>query len=328
MAKLRGEAPLIVCSLLAVLAVCYGQHDVADKSKMIIMEEVEKIEAEMNAIQDNFDLLKKKLFLDKLTIANQWQQQGRNMEAVELINYAQVVALIESVKYAVSIKTLGLTRQMIGGQFIPYENGMVDTKTGVVFQAEMVRILVARAIARASIEADRQSQSNWRWLHKLIEYHLKVQVDPVFKKLAQEAYRELLRIRSRGRNLHERYYTIMKEGLETMQIDQAQAKPIVDGLDHLIETAIGCSKCSSFFPSAEYFQTRPLFENQDAVGEALSETMDPDFMAMFNSFDDEPNVHHVSLEEQNQVTRTEINNLMEEVIGSDNKKSKKSKSRN
>lgn len=318
--RMIASTKLIVASCLlasaALSTICLGQDSgTQSKARSIILDQLDRIEVEIHEIQDDFDLLRKRFYWDKYELASQWQKQNRQSEAKELINYAQVMTLIESIKYAVSTKTLKMTRQMISGKFVPLENGLVNTGSGVLMRAEMVPILVARAIARASIEADRQSQLDWNWLHKLTEHYLQVQREPIFKKMAKEAYHELLRLRSKERNLHEHYYATMKSGLEQMEIDPGQARSIVDGLDFLIETAMGCASCHSKFPSMEYFNTRPLFDNHQAVMETLMQTIDQDFMESFTSFEDDPSVYHVSREEQQQVKKYEINALMERVIG-------------
>jgi len=278
------------------------------------MGEIEKLQLELDDVEEHFELVKKNYFWKKRNIAADWMQSPQKLRvAKELTDFSQVITLIESIKYSVIKKTLSSVQKMISERFSVLENGSVDTGDGVIIQPGVFKIMVARALARAYIEADRQSEYTWKMLHKMIEYHLPKQDEEIFTIMAQQAYRELLQLRSKSLSKHEHYYEVMKSNLSQLQIDRASWKSVVDGLDHLIEVAVGCSTCSTKHPSPEFFNTRPLFDDKDVV-EAMESTIESDFMGEFIVFDDDPDVFHVHESDVKKVNRADINRLMELVV--------------
>ena len=311
MNKLLG--PFALLALLGLGSLVAAQAD--QDSRSILMEGLERLEAEMGANEERFGAMKKVFYEDKRELFARWVYEGRQSDALDMLNQAQVTTLVESIRHSVLMKTLGHTRQMLGATFVPLENGMIETGAGVLVRAEMVPVLVERAVARATIEAERQSEYHWFMLYKVVRNNLAKHSDSVFRKLSKQACASLRDLRAEERASYEQYYATMKENFARMGLDPLQSKPIIDGLDVLIETALGCRSCARLPPAPEYLNTRPLFANDQEVSQAMSEIIDQNFMDSFETFDDKPDVYLPSIEEQNQVTRADVNALMQELLG-------------
>lgn len=275
-----------------------------------IQAEREKLDALIGQLDEQFVEISKSFFWDKKAIADQLEASGNIKQAGALMSMAQVSTFIESIKYAIRRKSLLVAKEIITERFVESDNGLVDTRGGVVMLKELIPAIVARANLRGYVDVARFSDFMWKWLHKLIEHYAQNESEnPHWRSVAVDSYKRLLNFRHEFQQALDYHKATISKALQQMGIEHSLAVNIVAAIDFIINDTVQCKNCLA---GDEIFGVRQrMFDNDESVKQLIGEQVDP---KLSNAYRNYPGVYDVDYEQRSRVTEDEINALMATIM--------------